>query len=409
MGEADILSPWIGRANRLYMNTGRRQPITLVRGQGLRVWDDLGKEYLDFVGGWAICSLGHCHPVMLEALERQARELIQVSNQFYSVPQVQLGELLCQITGMDRVFFSNSGAEANEGAIKLARKYGKEKRNGAYEVISALNSFHGRTLAMVAATGQERYQKPYAPLPQGFKQVPFNDLPAIKQATSGDTVAILLEPIQGEGGVNVPDAGYLREVREWCDSNGLLLILDEVQTGLGRLGTLFGFQQFGVEPDIIALAKGLGGGLPIGAFLCKESAHAFEPGDHGSSFGGNPLACAVSYAVVDHIVRNDLSAHVKRVGAYLESGLLQLKEAYPFVKEVRGRGLLLAIEFDRELAEAVVAECNRESLLLNAVRPSAIRFMPPLIVTEAEVDEALGKLNNALGRVGEAVVGQARE
>jgi predicted acetylornithine/succinylornithine family transaminase len=381
------------------MNTGKRQPITLMRGKGVRVWDDQGKEYLDFVGGWAICSLGHAHPAMLEAIHRQSGELIQVSNQFYSIPQVQLGELLCQLSGMDRVFFTNSGAEANEGAFKLARKYGKEKRNGAYEIICALDSFHGRTLAAVAATGQEKYQKPFTPLPEGFLHVPYNDLSALKQATTSKTLGVLLEPVQGEGGVNVPKDDYLREVRGWCDRNGLLLILDEVQTGIARLGAMFAFQMYGVKPDILTLAKGMGGGFPIGAFLCTEEAHVFTPGDHGSSYGGNPLACAVSYTVVDYVVKNDLPAHVRQMGAYLFRGLLQLKEKHPCVKEVRGRGLLLALEFTSEMSAAVVAQCNQEGLLLNPVQPTAIRFMPPLIVTKAELDEALQKLDRAIAAV----------
>ena len=276
------------------MRTVTRVPVTLVRGKGARVWDDKGKKYLDFVGGWAVNSLGHCHPVLVKALTEQAKTLIQTSNQFYTIPQLQLAELLIKNSCLDRVFFCNSGAEANEGAVKLARRYGKLHLNGAYNIITTFESFHGRTLAMVAATGQNKFQEPYIPLPDGFVNVNYNDIEAIKKATTAQTCAVMLEPIQGEGGVNVPDDNYLKEVRAWCDEKGILLILDEIQTGIGRIGTLFGYEQFGVEPDIMTLAKGLGSGVPIGALLAKEKASVFSPGDHGSTFGGNPLVCATS-------------------------------------------------------------------------------------------------------------------
>lgn len=277
---------WIAIENAYYAQTVRRQPIVLVRGQGSRVWDVDGKEYIDLIGGWAVNTLGHCHAVITQAITEQASTLLQTSNQFYTLPQLKLAQLLIEHSCLDRVFFCNSGAEANEGALKLARKYGKLYKGGAYEVITARNSFHGRTMMTVAATGQPHYQQPFTPLAPGFVHVEFNDIGAIKQATTDKTVAVMVEPIQGEGGVNVPAADYLQQVRAWCDEKGLLLILDEIQTGMGRLGSLFGYQEYGVEPDVMTLAKGLGCGVPIGAFLSKEFCMALEPGDHGTTFGG---------------------------------------------------------------------------------------------------------------------------
>jgi len=283
------MNRWQELEQKYYMYAAKRLPVTLVRGEGARVWDDENREYLDFVGGWAVNILGHCHPVISQALEEQGRTLIQVSNQFYTIPQVELAQLLVENSCLDKVFLCNSGAEANEGAVKLARKYGKLHLNGAYEVITTLNSFHGRTLAMVAATGQAKYQEPYTPLPQGFVNVEYDNIEAIISATNPNTCAVMLEPVQGEGGVHMPSRDYLKNVRAWCDEKGLLFILDEVQTGMGRLGTLFGYQQYDVEPDVITLAKGLGGGVPIGAILAKEKASVFQPGDHGSTLGIMPL------------------------------------------------------------------------------------------------------------------------
>jgi acetylornithine/N-succinyldiaminopimelate aminotransferase len=381
------------------MQVARRQPIVLVRGQGTRVWDEDGKEYLDFTSGWAVNSLGHSHPVQVKAIQEQAATLIQTSNQFFTVPQIELARLLVDNSCLDRVFLSNSGAEANEGAVKLARKYGRIHANGAYQVITALNSFHGRTLAMAAATGQPHYQEQWQPLSPGFVNVPYDDIDAIKEATNDETCAVMLEPVQGEGGVNVPSSDYLKQVREWCDENNLVMILDEVQTGLGRLGTLFGYEQFGVEPDAITLAKGLGGGVPIGAFLAKEKFCLLAPGDHGSTFGGNVLTCAGAAAVVDFVIKNDVSANVRAMGQRLNQGLENLKSRYPIITEVRGLGLLLAIQLNAEIAPQLVARSNEEGLLLNPLRPNAIRLMPPLNVTADEVDEALEKLEVALKEV----------
>ncbi len=399
--ERPFMSTWQEREERVYMQTGKRTPLTLVRGEGLRVWDDAGKSYLDYVGGWAVDSLGHCHPAIVKALEEQSRTLIQTSNQFYTIPQIKLAELLVENSCMDRVYVCNSGAEANEGSVKLARKYGKLKRNGAYEVITALNSFHGRTLAMVAATGQPHYQELYVPLTPGFVNVPYNDVEAIKKASTDKTCAVMLEPVQGEAGVIMPDEGYLAGVRRWCDEQGLLLIFDEVQTGIGRLGTLFGYQQFGVEPDVMSLAKGLGGGVPIGAFLAKEAACVFTPGDHGSTFGGNPLTCAAACAVVDYIIAHHVLENVRHSGQRLTNGLLDLKERFPFITEVRGRGLLIGVQFSQDISADLLTACIGQGMLINTPRPNTIRLMPPLVITEAEADEGVEKLAVALAEVAE--------
>ena len=393
------MNHWQELEHKYYMQTTERIPLTLVRGQGARVWDEHGRQYLDFVAGWGVDSLGHCHPVVVDAVSEQMRTLIQTSNQFYTIPQIRLAELLVQHSCLDRVFFCNSGAEANEGAVKLARRYGKHHLNGAYEVITAKVSFHGRTLAMVAATGQNKYQEPYTPLPVGFINVEYNDIEAIKAATGGSTCAVMLEAIQGEGGVNVPDADYLPAVRAWCDRNGILLILDEIQTGLGRTGTLFAYEQFGIEPDIISLAKGLAGGLPIGAVLAKERAAVFKAGEHGTTFGGNPVTCAAGYAVLNFILENDVTHSVMETGKYFAERLRDLGQKFDFVTEVRGRGLLLAMEFDREIARSVLTSCLERGLLVNKVKPVALRFMPPLIVRRDEVDEAIAILGQALSLV----------
>src|SRR3989454_4245014 len=389
-------SEWIALEKKYYVPVVRRQPVVIVRGKGSWVWDADGKEYLDLIGGWAVNSLGHCHPVVTQALTEQAATLVQTSNQFYTVPQILLAQLLVEHSCFDRVFFGNSGAEANEGAIKLARKYGKQKRDGAYEMITAHHSFHGRTLTTVAATGQPHYQEPFTPLPPGFVHVSYNDVEAIVNATSDKTVAVLLEPIQGEGGVNVPADDYLQRVRRWCDQQGLLLILDEVQTGMGRLGSLFGYQEYGVEPDVMTLAKGLGCGVPIGAFLAKEGCMALEPGDHGSTFGGNALTTAAAYAGTKYLIDHDIPAHVKRMELYLLHHLQALREQFSCVAAVRGKGLLAAMEFDSDIAGRVVTQANEAGVLLNAVRPNTVRFMPPLTITREEVDEAAERLEEAL-------------
>jgi acetylornithine/N-succinyldiaminopimelate aminotransferase len=390
------LTDWQEIEKKYYMQTFERVPLTIVRGKGPYVWDDEGKQYLDFVGGWAVTTLGHCHPALTKALTEQANLLIQTSNQFYTVPQLQLARLLVENSCLDRVFFGNSGAEANEGAVKLARRYGQLKLKGAYEVISTFSSFHGRTLAMVAATGQPKFQQSYPPLPTGFVNVQFNDVEAIKSATTERTCAVMLEPIQGEGGVNLPDEGYLPAIRKWCDQKGILLILDEVQTGIARTGTLFAYEQYGVEPDIMTLAKGLASGVPIGAILAKEKASVFAFGEHGSTFGGNPLACAAGYATVKFVIDNNIAGRVKEVGQYLIGRLEKMKPKFPSITDIRGRGLLVAIEFKDEIAQLLVESCLERGLLVNKLKPNAIRFIPPLIIGKKEVDEALDMLDKAL-------------
>ena len=392
-------SDWIAVENKYYAQTVRRQPVVIVRGEGTRVWDADGKEYLDFVAGWAVDNLGHCHPVVTQAIVEQAGTLLQTSNQYYTVPQLNLAELLIENSCMDRVFFGNSGAEANEGAIKLARRYGKLNRDGAYEIITALSSFHGRTLATVAATGQPHYQENFTPLLPGFVHVDYNDVEGIMNATTDKTAAVMLEPVQGEGGVIIPDDDYLKRVREWCDNQGLLLILDEVQTGIGRLGSLFGYEEYGVEPDVMTLAKGLGFGVPIGAFLSKEYCMALVPGDHGSTFGGNPLATAAAYAGTKFLIENDILNHVKAMERHLSSKLNELKARVAFISEIRIKGLLAAIEFDSDISGQVLTQANEAGILLNGVKPNAVRLMPALNVTAAEIDEAIDRLEQALGKI----------
>lgn len=395
------MTDWPEIEKKYFMRTfdAVRLPVVLVRGEGARVWDENGRQYLDFVAGWAVNSLGHCPAVVVEAVTEQLRTLIQTSNQFYTIPQLQLAELLIENSCLDRVFFCNSGTEATEGAIKLARRYGKLSLNGAYEVITAINSFHGRTLAMTAATGQTKFQELYAPLPTGFVNVEYNNITAIQAATTEKTCAIMLEPIQGEGGVNLPDDDYLRAVREWCHRKGILLILDEIQTGIGRIGTLFAYQQYGIEPDIMTLAKGIGSGFPVGAILAKDKASVFIPGDHGSTFGGNPVACTAGYATLKYIIDHDISGNSQRVGQYFTSGLQKLKGKHNVVTDVRGKGLLLVMQFNSEIAGAVLTACLDRGLLVNRVKPNALRFMPPLIINNDDVDQALGILDESLSSV----------
>ena len=387
---------WKDLESKYYMFLVRRQPMVLERGEGARVWDVDGKEYLDFTSGWAVNNVGHCNEAVADAIAKQARTLLQTSNQFYSIPQLKMAEILVENSCLDKIFICNSGAEANEGAIKLAKKYGKKNKDGAFGIITALNSFHGRTMMNVSATGQPHYQELFEPIPTGFTHVPFSDLDAIKSATNENTVAVMLEPVQGEGGVNIPDAEYLPGVRTWCDQNNILLIFDEVQTGLGRLGTLFGYQNFEVEPDIITLAKGLGGGVPIGAFMAKDSACAFDPGDHGSTFGGNPLTCAAAHASTKYLIDNNVSENAAKMGEYLGEGLRKIQANHEFITDVRGMGLLWAVEFDSDITPEVIAACNESGLLMNPMRPNTIRLMPVLTITTAEIDEALDRLEEGL-------------
>jgi predicted acetylornithine/succinylornithine family transaminase len=370
-------------ADKYLMQTGRRLPVTFVRGQGCLVYDDAGHEYLDLVAGIAVNLLGHSHPEVAAALAGQAKTLIHTSNLYYTEPQVELARRLVELSFPSRVFLCNSGAEANEAAIKIARKWGARHRDGAYQIITTLGSFHGRTLATVTAGGQPKYSDPFKPLPEGFVHVPYNDLDAIKAATGAQTVAVMLEPVMGEIGIVPAMSGYLEGVRKWCDEKGLLLILDEVQTGLGRTGRWFAHQHHGITPDVMTLAKGLGGGVPIGACLAASKADVFEPGDHGSTFGGNPLACVAALAVLKVIERDGLVGHAAEMGEMLHAAIDSLGG-----KEVRGLGLMQAVEFAEPLAKAFQQGCLDARLVVNAVDDNTIRFVPPLIITPDQIDRA---------------------
>ena len=391
---------WTDVESQYYMFVVRRQPVVIVKGEGTKVWDVDGKEYLDFTSGWAVNNAGHANEAIAAAISEQARTLLQTSNQFYTIPQLQLAEILVENSALDKVFFCNSGAEANEGAMKLARRYGAKNKNGAFEIVTALNSFHGRTMANVSATGQPHYQELFQPIPPGYSHVAFGDIEELRGAITDNTVAVMVEPVQAEGGVNIPPEGYLENVRELCDQEGLLLIFDEVQTGMGRLGSLFGYEKFGVEPDIMTLAKGLGGGVPIGAFMAKDDACAFEPGDHGSTFGGNALTCAAAYASTKYIIDNDVSGNAAAMEAHMAEGLANLQSKYSQIQEVRGMGLLWAVLFESDIGPDVVANCNAEGLLTNPLRPNAVRLMPPLTVSKEEIEQAMERLDAAIGAVG---------
>ena len=377
--------------------TYARFPIALVRGKGARVWDADGKEYLDFLAGIAVNSLGHAHPAIVRAITAQARKLIHVSNLYHIAPQSELARELCRHSFANKAFFCNSGAEANEAAIKLARRYGKEWLGGKYEILSTCNSFHGRTLATLTATGQEKVRAGYDPLPAGFRQVPYNDLAAMEAAIDNTTVAILVEPIQGEGGVVLPQPDYLPGLRKLCDERGLLLIFDEVQVGMGRTGKLFAYEHFRVEPDIMTLAKALGGGLPLGAMLAKEKvARSFVPGAHASTFGGNPLACNVGLAVLKTL-RGGLLKNCVTMGKFLRQKLESLKERFSFIQEVRGMGLIVGLELAIE-GDKIVTDCLREGLLINCTAHKVLRFVPPLIITRRDIERGLGILEGVLAR-----------
>jgi acetylornithine aminotransferase len=392
---------WIARAEKVIMKTYGRYPIVPVRGEGCALWDADGKRYLDFLAGVAVNNLGHCHPKVVKAIQEQAAQLIHCSNYYHIPQQIELAELLCNRSFADRAFFCNSGAEANEAAIKLARKYSRDKFGPErYEIITAAESFHGRTMATVSATGQEKVQRFFDPLLHGFKHVPFNDAQAIAAAVTANTCAVMLEPIQGEGGVNVPAPGYLRQVREICDRHDLLLVLDEVQTGLGRTGKLFAYEHFGVAPDIMTLAKALAGGAPIGAMLAKEEyAAAFTPGTHGSTFGGNPLMASAALAAVNAILEEGLLENAVAMGAYLTGELEKLKSRYSFVTGVRGIGLMVGMGLSVPAGD-IVKKGHERGVLLNVTHDTVLRFVPPLTVTRAEIDEMIGILDGILAEQG---------
>lgn len=371
-----------------------RAPIAIVRGEGCRVWDADGREYLDFFASTVVANLGHAHPKVTQAIAEQAARILHVSNLHHSEPQAVLAELLCRHSFADRVFLCNSGAEANEAAIKLARRYGADRGGGRFEILTATGSFHGRTIATIAATGQEKVRRGFQPLPEGFRYFPFDDPGALRAAVSPRTVAVMIEPIQGEGGVVTPHPQYLRRVREICDDHGLLLILDEIQTGMGRTGTLFAYQHGDVQPDIMTLAKGLGGGVPIGAMLAsKEVAASFDPGSHGSTFGGNALTCAAAIAAIGALLDDGVLDNCRQQGAYLAERLRHMHG----VEEVRGAGLLIGVKVDRPAAP-VVEQCQEAGLLINSPAERILRLSPPLIVRRNEVDGALAILEAVLGR-----------
>lgn len=388
---------WIARADRVIMKTYGRYPIVPVRGEGCRLWDADGKMYLDFLAGVAVNNLGHCHPKVVKAIQEQAARLIHCSNYYHIPAQVELAELLCSHSFADRAFFCNSGAEANEAAIKLARRYASENMQGKNEIITMRNSFHGRTLATVTATGQENLQVGFAPLPTGFSYVPFNDLPALEAAITDKTCAVLVEPIQGEAGIVVPDQGYLQGIRRICDERGILMIADEIQSGMGRTGMLFACEHEDVVPDLMTVAKALGNGFPIGALLAKEHiAAAFVPGSHGTTFGGNPLACAAGLAALQTILEEGVIDNSREVGDYFLARLEELKKKRPAILAVRGKGLMIGVEMDRPCAP-VVLKCMEKGLLINCTNTNILRLVPPLILTKIDVDKAIQILDEALG------------
>jgi len=388
---------WINRADKHVMKTYGRYPIVAERGEGCRLWDVDGKAYLDFLAGVAVNNLGHCHPKVVAALREQAGRLLHCSN-FYHIPQqVELAEWLCEHSFAERVFFCNSGAEANEAAMKLARKHSNDKHGeDRFEVITALASFHGRTIGAISATGQEKVKAGFTPMLEGFKHVPFGDVEAMRQAITPQSCAIMLEPLQGEGGVNVAPSGYLKAVRELCDEFDLLLIFDEVQVGCGRTGTLWAYEQDEVIPDVMTLAKALAGGPPIGALLTTEGlAASLGPGTHGSTFGGNPLVCAAALAAMQTINEKTLLDNCRAMGAYLTEKLEQLKGKYSFIKEIRGLGLIIGVELAIQGGPLVI-KAMEHGLLMNCTVGNVLRFVPPLIVNRAEIDEAMTILDEVL-------------
>ena len=384
-------------ADENIMNTYKRFPIVLAKGLGVKVWDVNGKEYLDFVAGIAVCNLGHSHPQIIAAVNEQLENLTHVSNLYYTEPQAQLARLLVENSFADKVFFCNSGAEANEAAIKLARKYAHENMGpDKFELITMKDSFHGRTMATITATGQEKFQFGFTPLLEGFTYVPFNDLQALEARISNKTCGIMVEPIQGEGGVNIPNAQYLARMREICDRHGILLIVDEVQTGMGRTGKLFAYEHSGIKPDIMTLAKALGNGFPIGAMLATNKiAKAFIPGNHASTFGGSPLAMAAANATVKEMLQGEILEHCREMGDYFLLQLKNLQQKHKIINEVRGKGLMLAAQLNIESGD-IVNECLQRGLLIISAGDKTLRFVPPLIITTQDVDQAIKVLDEVM-------------
>lgn len=390
----------VAQEAQYYMPVFTRYNIVLSHGEGTYVYDNEGKKYLDFFAGIAVNSLGHGHPVLAGAIADQARKLIHTSNIYYTEPQAILVKSLAELSGLDKVFLANSGAEANEGALKLARKYGKGISPDKVEIITAEHSFHGRTLATLTATAQPKYHEGYEPLPGGFKYVDYNNIPALEALMSEKTCAVVLEPIQGEGGINIPADDYLWKVRQLCDKFGALLILDEIQTGIGRTGKMFAFQHFGIKPDIMTLAKGLGGGVPIGAFLATDKvAKAFDRGDHGGTFGGNPLACAAANAVLAAVAAESLLDNTVETGAYMTGQLQKLAAKYPaIISSVRGKGLMIGVQLTMP-GKDIVGRCMEEGVLINCTNVDVLRIVPPLIINNTHVDEFIAILDKVLAEV----------
>ncbi len=388
-------------SKKYIMNTYNRFPVVFIKGRGAKLFDSDNREYLDFVAGIAVCNLGHCHPKVTVAFQKQAQRLVHVSNLYHNEPLIKLAKMLVENSFADKAFFCNSGAEANEAAIKLVRKYAKEKLKGnRYEIITMEKSFHGRTMATITATGQEKVQKGFEPLLPGFKYALFNNIDAVKKAINKKTAAVMLEPIQGEGGVNIPDNDYMKKLRRLCSDEGILLVFDEVQTGMGRTGKLFAYEHYNIEPDIMTLAKALGNGVAIGAMLAKDSiAEAFIPGSHATTFGGNPLACSAAVAALETIIEDGiLFENCVRMGDYLIKGLKELKKEHSFIKEIRGKGLLVGIEMSID-GKDIVMECLNDGLLINCTMDKILRFLPPLIVTKEEIDSMLEILYGVLKRI----------
>ncbi|MFN3740282.1 MAG: acetylornithine transaminase [Thermodesulfovibrionales bacterium] len=392
----------IEEAEKYLMNTYRRYPVVLRKGSGVKVYGIDGKEYLDFVGGIAVNILGHCPRKVVIAVQKQVQRLIHVSNLYHIEPQIKLAKLLVENSFADRVFFCNSGAEANEGAIKLARKFAKEFLSpDRYEIITCHGSFHGRTYGALTATAQEKFHNGFGPLLPGFKYVPFNDIEGLRKAIDKNTCAVMIEPVQGEGGVKIPDEGYLKAVRSLCDDNGILLILDEVQTGMGRTGRLFCYEHYGIRPDIMTLAKGLGAGIPIGAILATEDvSRAFTPGTHASTFGGNPVACAAAIATIETLLEDDfILDNVRRMGSYFLERLHSLKKDFPdIILSVRGMGLLTGMELLKDCTD-IVQECLKRGLLINCTAGNVLRFTPPLTVEKKHIDVCIDILEEVFSEL----------
>lgn len=385
---------YISIADKCIMGTYRRYPVVFTRGRGMKLWDSEGREYLDFVAGIAVCSLGHAHPAVTRAMQEQAERLVHVSNLYYIEAQIEYARLLTENCALKKVFFCNSGAEANEGAIKLARKFGNDSSSGMRnEIISMIASFHGRTMATITATGQEKFQQGFHPLLPGFKYAPFNDLETLAGMITERTCAVLVEPIQAEGGIRLPAPGYFAGLRKLCDERNILLILDEVQVGMGRTGSLFAYEQEGIIPDIITIAKAMGNGFPLGATLAGEKiAAAFEPGSHASTFGGNPLGMAAARATLEILLSEGIIQECRNKGSYLMARMKELQARHKLIKEVRGRGLLVGVELNGEAA-VIIARAMKRGLLIASAGPNVLRFVPPLIATKQDIDQATAILD----------------